>query len=187
MRLNLEVHDRISIARVDINTQLKPAIRHSTEIWIRKSIIADDFTWDQLRRSCGFVAKSYKSLTDSVGVTFEDFVGQRFLNDKSLVFTRDSYGVGSYNQRCYKHGAALQPASQFSTKIAVDFINCCCSGNRRFLSMSHRIRYSLMHDLSSTFNIQHSKFNIQHSTQSIHENLIQKDISPVAFAGMPFG
>ena len=40
----------------------------------------------------------------SVGVRCKDFVGQRFLNDKSLVFTRDSYGVGSYNHRCYKHG-----------------------------------------------------------------------------------
>ena len=144
MRRNLEVHDRISIARVDINTQLKPAIRHSTQIWIRKSIIGDDFTWHQLRRSCGFVAKSYKSLTDSVGVTCEDFGGPAFSQRWSCIHTR-LLRSRSYNQRCYKHGAALQPASQFSTKIAVDFINCCCSGNRRFLSMSHRIRYSLMH------------------------------------------
>ena len=48
---------------------------------------------------------------DSVGVTCEDFVGQRILNDKSFVFTRDSYGVGFSNPRGYKHGAALQPAS----------------------------------------------------------------------------
>ena len=68
-------------------------------------------------------SESYESPTDSVGVTCEDFVDQRFLNDKSLVFPRDSYKVGSYNQRCYKHGAALQPVSH------------------------HRMRYSLMHDL----------------------------------------
>ena len=53
-----------------------------------------------------------------------------FLNDKSLAFTRDSYGVGPDKQGCYKLGAALQPASH------------------------HRMRYSLMHDLGEMLNFE---------------------------------